>query len=164
MRETWRRSSQLSSAPGCLGSLFRQRAIFATRGPTFHFSAFLAVVGALRGAAWALRFSTCCGVSGLLLGCGPRRRRLAGVTGTGGGEGGRLCAMVVALVLALSTRGVPTALLGVGTRRRCLAGVPGAGGGGVGCWCAVAGALRRITRETSIGQEGLLSPHGSEVG
>ena len=76
--------SHLSSAPGCLGDFFCQRAIFANRGPTFPFSVFSAVVGALRGAARALGFSTC-GVSGALLGGGPRRRRLAGVTGAGGG-------------------------------------------------------------------------------
>lgn len=156
-RET-RRPSQLSSAPGCLGSFFCQQAIFASRRPNFPSSVFSAVVGALRGAARALGFSTC-GVSGALLGGGPRRRRLAGVTGAGGG-GGRLCAMAGALVLAFSTRGVPAALLGVGTRQRCLAGVPGAGGRG-GRLCAMAKALMRIPRSGAIGEEGLLSPPSS---
>ena len=73
-------------------------------------------------------------------------------------------AMAGALVLAFSTRGVPAALLGVGTRQ-----LLGAGGGG-----AAAGAQWRallwITRGSSIGEEGLLSPlssgrcTGSEVG
>ena len=162
LRETWRWPNQLSSAPGCLGNFFCQRAIFANRCPKVPVSVFSAVVGALRGAARALSFSTCCGVSGMLLGGGPRRRRLAGVTGAGG-EGGRLCAMVVALVLAFSTRGVPAALLGVGTRQRCLAGVPGAGGGGSllvrSCGGRVADHQGELHRTG-----GLAEPPGSEVG
>ena len=104
----------------------------------------------LRGAARVLSFSTC-GVSGVLLGGGPRRRRLAGVAGAGGGwplvrNGGGLGARLPRPRRPRrAARGRYQAAL-LGRRPRS--------------WCAMAGALMWITRDNSIGQEGLLSPLG----